>query len=283
MQVPLDTSDRRHLSPYRAPTGTPARHLCASTWGDRAQAVEAMRFYVSPATLWVLTRDAFEASAVPAVIQEGRSGVPTASCWRLVCVSWRTPPGTPAQASHQRAPGATPKQCSRSVGETPQGHARDSEKLTATSQRLIGVPVASRACPDEAPQRPGGDAVSRLSHGAGKPECTPLSKPLGGHGEPAADSRRSETGTAGGVPPEQCCCDGRCRGVIESSWSRGGEQKEKARRGVGPGCSQRARTGLLLGAKAREAEEEQSPLCPEAARGGIPQRPDGAGAVRLVR
>lgn len=213
-----------------------------------------MRFRAPPATPWVLALDASETPAVPTVIQEGRTGVPTASHWRPVCVSWETPPGTPAQASPQRAPGATPEQHSRSAGETPGGHAQDSKKLTATSRRLIGAPVASRDCPDESPQRHGGDAVSRLPHGAGKPDCTPLPKPAGGHGEPAADNRRSETGTAGGVPPEQCCCDGRCRGVIGPSWSRGGEQREKAGRGVDPACSERARTGLLLGAKAREAE-----------------------------
>lgn len=246
MQVSFDTPGGHHLSPYRVPAGTPARHLCASTWGDRAQAAEAMRFCAPPATPWVLTLDASETPAVLAVIKEGHIGVPTASHWRPVCVSWETPPGTPAQASPQRAPGVTPEQHTRSAGETSGGHARDFEKLTATSRRLISVPVASRECPDELPQRHGGDAVSRLSHGAGKPDCTPLSKPVGGHRDPAADSRRSETGTAGGVPPERCCCDGRCRGVIGPLWSHGGEQREKARRGVGPACSERARTGLLL-------------------------------------
>lgn len=193
MQVPFDTSGGRYLIPYRVPAGTPTRHLCASTWGNRARAAEVMRFCAPPATSWLLTRDASETPAVPAVIQEGCIGVPTASHWRPVCVSWETPPGTPAQVSPQRAPEATPGQHSRSAVETPEGHARDSEKLTVTSRRLIGVPVTSRECPDESPKRHGGDAVSRLSRGAGSLTAPPCrSRPAG-----TADQPR----TAGGARP----------------------------------------------------------------------------------
>lgn len=233
MQVPFDTSVRRHLSPYRVPAGTPARRLCASTWGGRAQAAEAIRFRAPPATPWVLTRDASEAPAVPAVIQEGRIGVPTATHWRPVCVSWEAPPGTPAQASPQRAPGATPEQQGRSTVETPGGHARDSERLTATIRRLIGVPVASRECPDESPKRHGGDAVSRLSHGAGKPDCTPLSKPAGGqrrtsHGRPAERDRNRRRRATGAVLLRRSV-QGRHRAVVVTQRRAEGEGAEGSR------------------------------------------------------
>ncbi len=90
----------------------------------------------------------------PALV--GRRAAAPASLWCPGRVSWEAPPdipGIPAQVSPAKALCATPVRHCQAAYEPPWGRARDSERCTGTSRRLIGVPVESRSCTDESPRR----------------------------------------------------------------------------------------------------------------------------------
>lgn len=190
-------------------------------------------------------------------------GVRIRSCRCPDCASGETSPGTPAQMCPPRALCATPERHCWSACETLGGRARDSERPNGISRRLMCVPVASSACPDESSRRRERDAVSLLVHGPKSLSVPPCRSPSEGT---AAQPRNTGGATSAQSPASRRCgwySAGATVGTGASSGRHGRAEEGRGRRGEGgsrPPHPASLRGTACFRGMARGVEEDQRDL-----------------------